>query len=74
MILILGGENLELEGFNLNDYFGKFEIKNGFLNIFTKGRGIEIVAKIKEKFCKDKKVSKEVQNESQFLVSFFYKI
>jgi len=72
LILSLGGENLETDGINLNDYFGKFEIKNGFLNIFTKGKGIEIVGKIKEKFSKDKKVSKEVQNESQFLVSIFY--
>ena len=73
LILSLGGENLETDEINLNDYFGKFEIKNGFLNIFTKGKGIEIIAKIKEKFSKDKKVSKEVQNESQFLVRVFIK-
>jgi hypothetical protein len=71
LILSLGGENLELDELNLNDYFGKFEIKNGFLNIFMKGKGKEIIEKVKEKFSKDKKVSKEVQNESQFLVKLY---
>jgi hypothetical protein len=68
LIMSLGGENLETDDLNLNDYFGKFEIKNGFLNIFMKGEGKEIIEKIKEKFSREKKVSKEVQNENQFLV------
>lgn len=72
LILSLGGENLEVDDINLNDYFGKFEIKNGFLNIFMKGKGKENIEKVKEKFSKDKKVSKEVQNESQFLVRHKY--
>jgi len=68
LIISLGGENLETDDLNLNEYFGKFEIKNGFLNIFMKGEGKEIIQKIKEKFSREKKVSKEVQNENQFLV------
>jgi hypothetical protein len=69
LILSLNGENLEVDGLNLNEYIGKFEIKNGFLNIFLKGKGKDMVDLMRSKNSKDKNKMKEITNENDFMVN-----
>jgi hypothetical protein len=59
-LLALNGEYTDSK---LYDYLGKFEIKNGFLNVFLKPQGRELLDS-----TIDKKKTKQDLNENQFLV------
>ena len=71
LILSLTEENLINENCNLNDYIAKLEIKNGYLNIFLKGKGKTIVEEIRLQSKRQKTKSKEGDDENQYVVSKF---
>ena len=62
--------NNQTDDHYLSNYVDKFEFKNGFLNIFFKRQGVELLDKTKDK---KKSVEKEIQ-EDNFNVFFFMKI
>jgi len=73
LILSLNGDNLKTNGLDLNEYIGKFEIKNGFLNLFLKGKGKDLIEvfknKNKNKNSAEKNNQREIQldSENQFM-------
>jgi hypothetical protein len=69
LILSLTEENLINENCNLNDYIAKMEIKNGYLNIFLKGKGKTIVEEIRLQSKRQKTKSKEGDDENQYVVT-----
>lgn len=68
LLLSMNGENLIIDDYNLNDYIAKIEIKNGFLNIFLKGKGRNLIEEVKNNQIKEKSKIKEVDNDDQFIV------
>jgi hypothetical protein len=72
LILSLTEENLINENCNLNDYIAKMEIKNGYLNIFLKGKGKTIVEEIRLQSKRQKTKSKEGDDENQYVVTKFF--
>lgn len=69
MILSLNGENLIIDKYDLNEYIGKFENKNGFFNIFLKNKGKLLINEIKNK---SKDITKDIENDETFVVNFYY--
>jgi hypothetical protein len=70
LILSLTEDKLILENCNLNEYIAKIEIKNGYLNVFLKGKGKTIVDEMKLQSKRDKTKSKEGEDENQYVVSW----
>ena len=68
-IMTLSGDNLILENFNFNEQISKFEFKNGFLNIFLKGRAKELVESLKKK--NEKKTKWSRHEEQGYMVNIY---
>lgn len=69
LILSLTEDKLILENCNLNECITKIEIKNGYLNVFLKGKAKTIVDEMKLQSKRDKTKSKEGEDENQYVVS-----
>jgi hypothetical protein len=68
LILSLTEDKFILENCNLNECIAKIEIKNGYLNVFLKGKGKTIVDEMKLQSKRDKTKSKEGEDENQYVV------
>ncbi len=67
LISTLKGENIIIDNIDLDKYIWKFEIKNGFFNIFLKDCGKNLIEKIKNN--KDKNEKRDnFGNDEQFVV------